>query len=89
MEIYVLEFWKLDSSRSGYWPIVSDEKPLPGLTFYECKGAGWGQGGRREKGEDSKVSDVSSYKDTYPIGSGSHPHYFLYLNYLLISTISK
>ena len=71
MEIYVLEFWKLDSSRSGYWPIVSDEKPLPGLTFYECKGAGWGQGGRRENGEDSKVSDVLLIKTLIPLDQGA------------------
>lgn len=45
--------------------------------FNMCRGE-WGWGGA-----ESKLSDVSSYKDNNPIGSGPHPYDLIKLNYFL------
>lgn len=49
---------------------------LPGLTWTgrggrTLRGERWG---RREEGRESKTSDVSSFKGTNPIGSGTRSY---------------
>lgn len=48
--------------------------------------AGSSRGGKRE---NSSRSQVSSYKDTGPIGSGSHPYDLINLNFFHKGPISK